>query len=330
MIKNDILFSIICPVYNAEKTLYFSIKSIFNQNYKKWELILIDDGSTDSSGKICDKMAKIDNRIRVIHKQNEGQAKARFEGISLAKGKYLLFLDSDDFYEVNALEVLNNKIKSNDVDLIIYNAIKILNDSCVDLYNFDSSDFDIPLIECLCKRKISYFWTLCAKKELFLNINKNIKKTFFSLRYSEDFYLIYNIVKKIQKDKFLIIDDKLYRYICNPSSITNTQTASKLMDRFFVYNFVYKDFYKNNLELFKKISKSEKDSAGWVALSAGKKVALEYSDDIYFSSIKKIRESFLFKLFKAFKKDKYNFIAYILLKLKMYRHFKKYIIKYGR
>lgn len=330
MVKNDILFSIICPIYNAEKTLLFSVESIFKQHYKKWELILIDDGSTDSSGKICDKMAKEDSRIRVIHKKNEGQAKARIKGINIAKGKYLLFLDSDDFYESNALDILNAKFKSNDVDLIVYNAKRISRNSCVNLYNFDSLNFDIPLIECLCKRKISYIWTLCAKKELFLNIDENIKKTFCLLRYSEDFYLIYNIVKKIQKDKLLIIDDKLYRYVSNPSSITNTQTASKLMDRFFVYNFVYEDFYKNNPELFKKISKSEKDCAGWVALSAGRKVALEYSNDIYFSNIKKIRKSFLFKRFKNFKKDKYNFAAYILLKLKMYRHFKKYIIKHGR
>lgn len=329
--KDKIFFSVICPIYNAEKTLSFSVESIFKQSYKNWELVLIDDGSSDSSGQICDQLAKRDNRIKVIHKKNEGQAKARIDGITITEGDYLLFLDSDDYYEPNALEILNSKlVSSNLVDLIVYNAKKVLNNSSIKLYDLSSSNFDSPMIECFCKRRISYFWTLCVKKELFTDIDENVRKTFCRLRYSEDLYLIYNIVKEVQKDKFLIIDEELYRYVSNPFSITNTQTASKLMDRFFVFDYVYKDIYKNYPELFVNIATSEKDSAGWTGLSAARRVALEYHGDEYYSSIKRIRKSFLFNHFNKFKKDKYNTVAYILLKLKMYSCFRKYIIKHER
>lgn len=91
--------SIIVPVYCSEKYLTHCIKSILAQKYSNFELLLIDDGSPDRSGKICDQYAELDNRIRVLHKSNRGVSSARNAGIELAKGEYILFVDSDDYVE---------------------------------------------------------------------------------------------------------------------------------------------------------------------------------------------------------------------------------------
>ena len=88
--------SIIVPVYNAEKTLERCINSILRQTYAEWEMIIIDDGSTDLSGQLCEQYALQDSRIIVIHQENKGVSAARNVGIDVAKGIYLIFVDSDD------------------------------------------------------------------------------------------------------------------------------------------------------------------------------------------------------------------------------------------
>ena len=96
--------SIIVPIYNSEKYMNKCIESILNQTLTEIEIILVNDGSTDNSGKIIDNYAKKDNRIKVIHQQNSGPSVARNKGISTAKGKYIGFVDSDDYIESTMYE----------------------------------------------------------------------------------------------------------------------------------------------------------------------------------------------------------------------------------
>lgn len=111
--------SIIVPVYRAEKVLHYCIDSILNQKFTDFELILVDDGSPDSSGKICDEYAEKDMRVRVIHKQNGGVSSARNIGIEAARGEYICFVDSDDYLESNYLkELIETKRKYPDFDNI--------------------------------------------------------------------------------------------------------------------------------------------------------------------------------------------------------------------
>lgn len=118
--------SIIVPVYNVEKYLPTCIESILNQSYKNFELILVDDGSPDKSGDICDNYAKKDNRIKVIHQINSGVSKARNTGIDNASGEWILFVDSDDELTDNSLECYISSIaESNEVDAIISGMKKI-------------------------------------------------------------------------------------------------------------------------------------------------------------------------------------------------------------
>lgn len=111
--------SIICPVYKAEKYLHKCIESIIAQTLTDWELILVDDGSPDSSGELCDKYAIQDSRIRIIHKQNEGVSVARQTGLDAAHGEYVIHVDSDDWVEPNMLEELYKKAKQDDADIVI-------------------------------------------------------------------------------------------------------------------------------------------------------------------------------------------------------------------
>jgi len=99
-----VAISVVVPVYNSEEYLPKCIESILNQSFSDFELILIDDGSSDGSGRICDGYARKDDRVRVIHKRNEGVSAARNDGIDAAKGKYLSFVDSDDYIESTFLE----------------------------------------------------------------------------------------------------------------------------------------------------------------------------------------------------------------------------------
>ena len=103
---SNVMLSIIVPVYNVEKYIGKCIESIVNQTYKDLEIILVDDGSTDNSGKICDEWARKDKRIKVIHKKNGGLSDARNAGLDICTGDYIGFVDSDDYIELNMYEDL--------------------------------------------------------------------------------------------------------------------------------------------------------------------------------------------------------------------------------
>lgn len=115
--------SVIMPVYNVEEYIRQGIESVLNQTYKKLEIILVDDGSKDSSGNICDEYAKKDNRIKVIHKENGGVSSARNVGMDIATGTYIMFIDPDDFYENNTCELLYNEIEEKNADYVMGNYV---------------------------------------------------------------------------------------------------------------------------------------------------------------------------------------------------------------
>lgn len=116
--KNSYMVSVIIPVYNVEKFLNRCVDSILSQTYKNIEIILVDDGALDSSPQICDEYAHKDTRVNVVHKQNGGLASARNAGLKVAKGDYILFVDSDDWIKGNTVEELLNIAIKNEVDFV--------------------------------------------------------------------------------------------------------------------------------------------------------------------------------------------------------------------
>ena len=111
------LITIIVPIYNVKPYLSRCIESIINQDYKKLEIILVDDGSTDKSGNICDEYANKDKRIIVIHQENQGLSCARNNGTRISKGKYIAYIDSDDYIELDYISYLYKLIKDNKADI---------------------------------------------------------------------------------------------------------------------------------------------------------------------------------------------------------------------
>ena len=116
-----IKYSFIIPVYNTKKYLERCIQSILKQSYQHYEILLIDDGSTDGSSEFCDSLSKIDNRIKVFHQVNSGVSTARNNGIKHGVGDYIIFVDSDDWLSLNYLECIEYLTSSSDSEIYCYN-----------------------------------------------------------------------------------------------------------------------------------------------------------------------------------------------------------------
>lgn len=114
------LFSVVIPVYNAERYLIKCLKSVIDQSFTEFEVVIVDDGSTDASGEICDYFASEDSRIHVIHQANKGQTYARGVGCKASIGDYIIFVDSDDWLETNELMVLSKHIENNSSDMVFF------------------------------------------------------------------------------------------------------------------------------------------------------------------------------------------------------------------
>lgn len=146
------LFSIIIPVYKTEKYLHKCISSIINQNFSNYEIILIDDGSPDNSGAICDDYALKYNNVKVIHQDNKGVSSARNRGIIESKGEYILFLDSDDKLNNGSLEFFNYIIQKNNSDIVISsysinNNINIIEQTIINKETKKTNNDNIKLLE---------------------------------------------------------------------------------------------------------------------------------------------------------------------------------------
>ena len=125
--------SVVVPVYNVEQYLEKCVNSIINQTYKNLEIILVDDGATDKSGKLCDELAKLDNRIMAYHKKNGGLSDARNYGVERATGDYIGFVDGDDYIDAEMYEKLYEAIKKENVDVAECN-LKIIYSDRVELF----------------------------------------------------------------------------------------------------------------------------------------------------------------------------------------------------
>jgi len=117
------MITVIVPIYNLERYIHTCIKSVLVQSYSDWEMILVDDGSPDNCGRICDEYALLDSRIRVIHKQNEGLSEARNSGIKIAKGDFVTFLDPDDYFEKDCLKTFAENAVENSIVALAANRV---------------------------------------------------------------------------------------------------------------------------------------------------------------------------------------------------------------
>lgn len=215
------VISVIVPVYNAEKYLRECLDSIVNQTYKNIEIILVDDGSTDGSGAICDEYADKDSRIRVIHSVNKGVTAARTNAFKHSTGEYITFVDADDFLDCNMLKIMSEKITENNTDLLACQYINYNNETqSVEeslirppIGVYDKQDIvDLLKNGFLYNEKIGmavmspFLWTKLIKRE-FVQGALNVEK---GLTYNEDQVGVFSLLLGI--NSMTIIPDYLYYY----------------------------------------------------------------------------------------------------------------------
>lgn len=229
------LFSIILPVYQNQDTLTRCIDSVIGQREQNYEIILVDDGSTDESGTICDKFADQYSRsVSVIHKRNEGPLQARIEGIGRAHGEYLLFLDADDTYVPGMLRKLADVIKSQKADIIIFNYYRCYENGKSELNKplyTDNQVFEEKGKQKLYEELITGFqlnalWQKCIRREVMGELNDF--RRLGRMVIGEDKLLSMGVIDRAEKIVYLA--DGLYNYRIAQSSISHRLSVKHYED----------------------------------------------------------------------------------------------------
>lgn len=208
MEKNKGLISIIMPVYNSEKYVSEAIESVRNQSYKNWELLIVNDGSTDNTSKIVDSYAKKDFRIRVFHKENEGVSMARNFALEQVSGKYITFIDSDDVYHVDRLKRMLQVFEQYTNCDIVFSRHKEFKGSLnlneiITSGTIEISDGNI-LTKVISDSNNHFVWNTMLKSEIAK------KEKFAQLRFAEDFCYIRDCAYYCRK--MAVLDEILYFY----------------------------------------------------------------------------------------------------------------------
>lgn len=226
--KEYVKFYILVPVYNTEKYIHHCIDSILQQTYSNYEAILVDDGSPDHAGVICDEYAQKDRRIHVIHKQNEGQISARQTGIDFVKtisrdeNCFFIFLDSDDTLNADALAVVADTIIKSNCDLVVYGVQRVYQGKVISQFEENPYSGEITDKRQLYKRVFgsAAYNSLCRKAIKCDLMKKEDYGKFYHIKHGED--LLHSIPVYKQCRKAVFIPDVLYNYTVNPQSITQS------------------------------------------------------------------------------------------------------------
>ncbi len=240
------LISVIVPVYKVEKVLHSCIESILQQTYKNFELLLIDDGSPDKSGEICDSYAEKDERIKVIHKKNEGVSVARNTGFDNAKGEYIVCVDSDDYvnecYLQDFIDVVNEYPEAQMV-WCGFSTVKDYEKTVIENIQYDTSGekiiiTDISDIMTLHGKWLdSSPWNKLYKKDIIVSNNLRMDKT---ISLGEDLLFNFSYMDACYNKKIYFLNKKNYNYI----TVNNESLNSKFyISMFELYKYLNSQMY---------------------------------------------------------------------------------------
>lgn len=241
----DVLISIIVPVYKVEKYLAQCVNSILNQTLVDFELILVDDGSPDKCPRLCDMYERMDDRVKVIHKSNGGLSDARNVGIDIAKGKYIAFVDSDDFISHDMYERLYNNIIKYDADLAMCLSAHI-GENTSEISNHENGEIKVfkgeGILKALFEKKLNNFaWNKLYKSELFKEIRYPVGKIY------EDLFTTYKILSLCST---VVYDSSiLYGYRVRTDSIMGSARKIINVDKFEAYSEI-ENYLSKNKELY--------------------------------------------------------------------------------
>lgn len=244
--------SVIIPVFNAEQYLDKCISSILNQTFSDWELILVNDGSKDGSGSICDRYAQEDPRVKVIHQENQGQAAARNHGIAQAGGEWLCFVDSDDMIHPQMLELLYHAVVQGKADMSMCGYVEA-ETIPVDFFQTYDNQFQTRMLDeqtlvDLYRNEEYPSWMVTSKL-----IRKNVAQSFpFTAgRFFEDNAVGCKWIYHSQKAA--IISYPMYYYRVNPESVTKCRFNTKKLDFLWALEEMIAFFTEVNYPTLRKI-----------------------------------------------------------------------------
>ena len=241
--------SIIVPIYNAQKTIERCIDSILNQDFSDFELILIDDGSKDNSGEICDTYARKDQRVRVIHKENSGVSASRNLALREAKGEYLQFLDADDWITPNATRLLTESMETNGCDMVIADFYRVIGERLSHKGSIDEDgvlsreEFANNMMENPADFYYGVLWNKLYKKSIIdekqLCMNPKIS-------WCEDF--MFNLEYIRHCENIYVLQVPIYYYVKTKGSLVSQSMGltKTIRTKMMVFEY-YTDFYKQVL-----------------------------------------------------------------------------------
>ncbi len=235
------LVSIIVPVYNVEKYIAGCITSILSQTYENLQVILVDDGTPDNSGKICNDFEKKDNRVLVIHKENGGLSSARNAGLDIATGDYVMFVDSDDYIVDNAVEILVGANEKYDADFVQFYMIHTESEEYKKEHA--SKEYNAELLTDLRQMYWKMYKTVGAGESACTKLYK--RELFDGLRFKEgiiheDSHFATLMLQKVKKALYL--DSSLYYYVMRGNSIITSSFSKKKLDSLWVSEFRINEF----------------------------------------------------------------------------------------
>ncbi len=247
--------SVIVPVYKAEKFLSACIESILNQTYHDFEVILVDDGSPDSSGQICEEYAKKDSRIKVIHQKNAGVAASRNVGLDIAVGEYITFVDSDDYIQFQMYEKMLKCALDNDCDFVMCDCMKVYSDGRKAIYshNIRGGLYDEKQLRqeyyphLLIMPSIEYPATISNYVCMFKNRGQKMPRYEVGIRYSEDWLFGCQIMLRAHSFYYMK-GQAYYFYNCdNQNSVTHTFGFDKWNDYKILFSRFQEEFGNKNI-----------------------------------------------------------------------------------
>ena len=259
---NNELISIIVPIYNKEDYLPQCLDSIINQSYTNFEVLLVNDGSTDSSGIICQEYAERDSRFRYIEKENGGVSSARNLGLERSEGAYITFIDSDDWVEFNYLEVLYNALRENNADVAIssYKSYYLDGKFYLRVYSSQEEEFlrigkrnrDVFLEEFPKLGKLNHDFH-CIASKLFKRELLESQKFDESINYGEDLYFFFNLYLKMQS--IVYVKEATYIYRQHGTNITLNFTESLALQEIQIHEQILKSAESQGIATFYYLEK---------------------------------------------------------------------------
>lgn len=323
--NNNVLFSVVCPFFNGKKYLTKAIESVLKQTYLNWELILVDDGSTDGSQKIAKSF--LSDKVHYYKNDNHGVLYSRYYGVNKSLGRYIIFLDCDDLLPNNALEVYKNIVESINPDIVFSNISTFSNEGYEPRIYLNKAfkilDNNNKMSECFFDNRFGYYHSAACFKRAIFN-NHKLPEMFWNHVYTEDLIDTYFLI--CDANSIVLITDTLYLYRKHSQSKSKANMSqTDCYQCFLSYNYIYEDIYHrqpyNPLNQIKELINELSLVPMLYFVFDGVK------DDflLFKKRAKEIRNSFLYKNFS----NKHKFVGkrYILIKILLFLKFYRFLYR---